>query len=265
LLASPNDPFGLATSPQGGATLTPLQSGKFVIAVTCNPLNPAPVSSAPLTLTVTPPAPPTLMLSFNPQTVVAGETFTVSWSSTLSSSCSRTGGIPGDGWISSMDAPAGSVIEVAMAGQFTFGVTCYSIDPSTPAASTQAPLSIAALSETFLSSVYSLSPGSSFTLSWDTTGASSCTAGGGGANGTPWSGTQPTSGSVSQTATTSGTFTYELDCGINNQLVAQDVTITVAAPAANTGGGGGGGAMGVLELAVLLRLISQRRRTRGFP
>ncbi len=262
LLASPNDPFGLATSPQGGATLNPLQSGKFSITVTCNPLNPGPVTSAPLTLTVTPPAPPTAMISFNPETVVAGETFTVAWSSTLSGSCSRTGGIPGDAWISSMDAPAGSVSEVAMAGQFSFGVSCDSIDPSTPAVSTEAPLAIAALSETFLSSTYSLSPGGSFTLSWNTTGATSCTATGGGANGTPWGGAQPTSGSVTQTATTNGTFTYELDCEVNNEQTAQNVTIKVAAPVASPGsGGGGGGTIGVLELAVLLRLLSRRRRT----
>ena len=264
LLASPDDPFGLATSPQGGATLTPLQSGKFSITVTCNPLNPAPVTSAPLTLTVTPPAPPTAMISFNPETVVAGETFTVSWSSTLSSSCNRTGGIPGDAWITSMEAPAGSITEVAMAGQFSFGVSCYSIDPSTPAVSTQAQLAIAALSESFLSSASSLSTGSSFTLSWNTTGATSCTGSGGGANGTPWAGAQPTSGSVTQTATTNGTFTYELDCGVNNEQIAQSVTIKVAAPAASAGSGGGGGTVGLLELAVLLRLISQRWRTRRF-
>ena len=179
------------------------------------------MTSTPLTLTVTPPAPPTAMISFNPGTVVAGETFTVSWSSTLASSCNRTGGIPGDAWIASMEAPAGSLTEVAMAGQFSFGMSCYSIDPSTPAVSTQAQLAIAALSESFLSSAYSLSTGSSFTLSWNTTGATSCTGGGGGANGTPWDGAQPTSGSVTQTATTDGTFTYELDCGVNNEQIAR--------------------------------------------
>jgi hypothetical protein len=268
LLASPNDPFGLATSPQGGATLTPLQSGRYAITVTCNPLNPGPVTSAPLTLTVTPPAPPTAMISFNPEAVVAGETFTVSWSSTLSSSCSRTGGIPGDGWISSMDAPAGSLIEVAMAGQFSFGLSCFSIDPSTPSVSTQAQLAIAALSETFLSSASSVSTGSSFTLSWNTTGATSCTASGGGADGSPWSGTLAPSGSVTQSATTNGTFTYELDCGVNNEQTAQSVTVKVAAPGAAAGagsaGGGGGGTIGVLELAVLLGLIRRRRRTHRF-
>jgi hypothetical protein len=205
------------------------------------------------------------MISFNPETVVAGETFTVSWSSTLSSSCNRSGGIPGDAWIASMEASAGSITEVAMAGQYSFGVSCYSIDPSTPAVSTQAQLAIAALSESFLSSASSLSTGSSFTLSWNTTGATSCTGSGGGANGTPWAGAQPTSGSVTQTATTNGTFTYELDCGVNNEQIAQSVTIKVAAPAASAGGGGGGGTVGVLELAVLLRLVSQRRRTRRFP
>jgi hypothetical protein len=56
-----------------------------------------------------------------------------------------------------------------------------------------------------------------------------------------------------------------LDCGVNNEQIAQSVTIKVAAPAASAGGGGGGGTVGVLELAVLLRLVSQRRRTRRFP
>jgi hypothetical protein len=143
-----------------------------------------------------------------------------------------------------------------MAGQFSFGLSCFSIDPSTPPATTQAQLAIAALSETFLSSTDSVTPGASFTLSWSTTGATSCTASGGGADGSPWSGTLAPSGSLTQSATSTGTFNYQLTCSVNNEQTEETVTIKVMAAAAAGGGpSGGGGALDVLELALLALLV----------
>jgi hypothetical protein len=161
-----------------------------------------------------------------------------------------------------MEAPAGSVNEVAMAGQFSFGVSCYSIDPATPNASTQAQIAIAALSETFLSSAYSVAPGATFTLSWNTTGATSCAASGGGADGSPWSGTLAPAGSVTQSATSTGTFNYQLTCSVNNEQTGQTVTIKVMAAAAGApSGGGGGGALDALELALLAMLVKRAARS----
>ena len=190
-------------------------------------------------------APHALSISFDPFTVVAGETFTASWSSNGAATCSETGGLPNDAGDESPDgAPTGSVTELASAGQFTFGLTCQSVDPALPPVTTQANLTIATLSDSLTSSATSVTNGASFTLTWSSTGASSCTVSGGGANGIPWSGPQATSGSLTQKATTNGSFTYDLECGINNVVTDEAVIIHVAAPGSGSSASSGGGVAG---------------------
>jgi hypothetical protein len=260
------DPLRISDSyyfARGIETLNPPQSGTYTVSVTCSGQlgDGLGVVSLPVTLTVTPPPPPTLSIAFNPSSLVAGETFTASWSSNGAATCNETGGLPNGAWGRASDgAPTGSVTEVASAGQFTFGLTCQSIDPALPAVTTQASLSVAALSETLASSATSVTNGSSFTLTWSSD-ANSCMASGGGANGSPWSGAQPTAGSVTQQATTNGSFTYTLECAIDHgAAIDQEVTIKVVAPSSGGSGGGGGGTLGVLEVALLLRLIRRRQR-----
>ncbi len=263
------DPLGSFSYsfPHGSLTLNPPQSGSYGVSMTCTgPNGDAPsVTSVPLTLTVTPPPPPTVSLTLNPPAVVAGETFTASWTSTSAIACDRAGGLPGDGWVGFGGPPTGSVTEVAVRGQFTFQLTCHSIDPASASSNTtaQVSLTIAALTESLNSSALTVTNGGSFTLTWTSTGATSCTATGGGADGMPWSGSQPTSGAVTQRATTDGTFTYELDCGINNEKTSEQVSIQVSGTSGgSSGAGGGGGAVGVLELLGLMHLLRRRQPPR---
>lgn len=279
-----NTPFDTLPLPQGTLTTAPFQSGTYVLTVTCSDgsLNGGiRVSSTPMTLTVAPVATATAAISFNPSTVLAGQSFTISWTSASTSSCTQSGGIPGGDWGLGVtpQPPAGSVTEEAVAGSFTFGLTCESLDPNQPPATTQATLNIQALAETFTPANTSVTVGDSFTLNWSSTAATSCTASGGGANGSSWSGPVNTSGSLTQTATTAGTYTYTLRCDASNQEVMQEAVVTVSpASSGGTGGGGslgshggGGGSMDWLELAVLatLNLAGMRsrvsRRRLGLP
>ncbi len=67
--------------------------------------------------------------------------------------------------------------------------------------------------------------GSTTTLTWSSTNATSCTASG------AWSGTQPTSGSVTETPTATGTATYTLVCTGAGGSANASATVTVnAAP-----------------------------------
>lgn len=68
----------------------------------------------------------------------------------------------------------------------------------------------------------SLSAGSSSTLTWNSTNASSCTASG------AWSGSEPTSGSVS-TGALNATSTYSLSCTGSGGTATASATVTVAA------------------------------------
>lgn len=259
------DPLGTSGLAQGQVTVSPERSGTFELSMTCQGFTSAPVTSLPLTLQVLPPAPPTVAISFNPSPVVAGEALTVSWTSNGTTGCSPAGGMPGGFWGASTgitQAPAGSETEIAQPGQFTFGLSCQSIDPTLGSASTSADLTVLALSDTLTASATAVTTGDRFTLSWTSTAASSCTAAGGGANGSPWTGALPSAGSITQTATAPGSFDYQLTCGTANLRATQVVTITVSAKSSVSGASqpGGGGALDFLGLAGLA-LLAARRRT----
>lgn len=141
----------VGSGPQGVLTLAPSASGTYQLSLQCTAFIAGATTTASttnMTLTVLPPPSPTATLSFNPGTaVVAGQSFTVAWSSTDAEACTASGGIPGGAWALSVGAeqpPAGSVAEIAQPGQFTFGLTCQSVDPSVGSVVTQATLDISA-------------------------------------------------------------------------------------------------------------------------
>lgn len=265
-----SDPLMIAYQAQGSVTVNPPAPGTYALTVTCAlPGNiPTRVTSTPVTLTVLPPPPPTATISINPTSVVVGQNFTISYSSTNALNCAEIGGIPGFNWegtgVTYNEPPTGTVTgSTGQPGQYTFEISCQSIDPNQGTASAQAQLSVAAVSATLNASPASVTVGSTLTLTWSSVNATSCNAYGGGANGTTWSGTFATSGSATQTATTTGTFTYEISCLSGNQAATAKQTVTVsAAPGGGTGGGGGhgGGALGLPELVLLamLRIVRSR-------
>ncbi len=140
----------VGTAPQGVLTLAPPASGTYQVSLTCTAFiagASVTVNTTPTTLTVLPPPAPTATIAFNPGAPVVGQPFTISWSSINAESCTATGGIPGGAWAQSADVsgpPAGSVADIAQSGQFTYGLTCQSVDPSVGSVTTQATLNIAA-------------------------------------------------------------------------------------------------------------------------
>ncbi len=263
LAASTGDPLGLNSLPQSSQTLSPQRSGVYTLTVTCTAFDASSsVSSTPLTLTVTPAPAPTAAITLTPATVVSGETFTVAWTSLNAGYCLRSGGLPGDAWNDPTGPPAGYVTDTGAAGTFEFTLSCYSIDAANAQPVTvKRSLTIEALAANLSVSPTSVHVGDSFTLTWSATGAGSCTASGGGADGSPWSGTVDASGSLSQKATTAGTFTYALQCSAGGQVVNGQAVLTVSA--ASGGGGGGGGDLGFAEIAALALWALVRRRRVG--
>jgi hypothetical protein len=276
------DPLDIPYQAQSSGTFDPTGAGSVPISVTCS-LPGGLVTSTPVTLTVLPPPAPTETLSINPATVVEGQAFTVTWSSTNSTYCAGSGGMPdvNIGWNTNGTfafPPAGTFSYTpggaAEVGKFTFGITCESIDSSVVSpTSTQAQLTVQALTSTLTTSASDITVGSSFTLTWSSQGATSCTPSGGGANGSPWSGPIATSGTTTETATISGTFTYMLNCSANGvSATAQPVVINVSA-ASSSGSGtsgshssGGGGSLNPIDLILLAALSAWRGRgrRRGF-
>jgi hypothetical protein len=75
----------------------------------------------------------------------------------------------------------------------------------------------------------SIAQGSSATLSWSSSNASSCSASG------AWTGTEPTSGTLSITGASVGSFTYTLTCaGAGTTSATAKATLTVTAPVRTT-------------------------------
>jgi len=132
--------------PQDTATIAPVAAGSYVLTVTCS--SPADVAamtatSPPVTVTVLPPAAPTASVSSSASTVQTGQPYTISWTSTGTASCTETGGgdptAQGNIWLAGENAGTSGSMTVSPndPGQFTFGITCLSIDPNVAGATAQ--------------------------------------------------------------------------------------------------------------------------------
>ncbi len=85
--------------------------------------------------------------------------------------------------------------------------------------------------------------GSTASLSWSATNATSCTASG------SWSGTQALSGSLNVKPSATGSYTYTLKCVNADGYALESQVLTV-----ESSGGGGGGGGGAVDLALLAAL-----------
>ncbi len=108
---------------------------------------------------------------------------------------------------------------------------------------------------TLTSSAASAVTGSSITLSFSSTNATSCTASGG------WTGSEPTSASTA-TETLSATTTYTLTCTGAGGTATQSVTVTAtAAPSSGHGGGGYIDSAVLAGLSLMVMAKARRRRS----
>lgn len=128
-------------------------------------------------------------------------------------------------------------------------------------------------SATLSASPSTVTAGQPFTLTWNSFYTTGCIAGGGGASGTPWSGSLPVFGSTTQTANATGSFDYTVSCpsGGATPIVAH-ASVTVngssggssssggGSSGGSSGGGGGGGAMGEWPLVALTVFVWAWRR-----
>jgi hypothetical protein len=86
---------------------------------------------------------PTASVSSSASTVQIGQAYTISWTSTGAASCTETGGgdrtAQGNIWLAGENAGTSGSMSVSPndPGQFTFGITCLSIDPNVAGATAQ--------------------------------------------------------------------------------------------------------------------------------
>jgi hypothetical protein len=192
---------------------------------------------------------PMLNLSASPTSITAGDSSTLSWSSTNTTSCTAT-----DAW-SGTKATSG-MQRVSPASTSTYTLTCTGAGGSASRSVTVTVTTNAAPTVSLSASPASITSGSSSTLTWSSANATSCTASGSSA----FTGTKATSGS--QGVSPASTTTYTLSCTGSSGSASNSATVTVTAA---SGGGatsstGGGGSLGWLSLLglVLARLVSSR-------
>jgi hypothetical protein len=206
-----------ALSPSG-SQMTAALTTSTTYSLTCS--GPGGTSSpAAVTVVVAPAATVTLMA--NPQTVVAGATSTLVWTSTNATSCSASGGWSGD------LATSGTQVTAALTTSTAYSLTCTGPGgASSPAAVTIAVGAVVpAATVSLAANPQSVAAGSTSTLTWTSTNATSCTASGG------WTGAQATSG-TQVTAALTTTTSYSLTCtGPGGASAPAAVTIAVGAVA----------------------------------
>jgi hypothetical protein len=164
-----------------------------------------------------PPPAPTVSLTANPTSITAGQTVTLTWSSTNATSCTAAGG-----W-SGAKAISGTEVTAALSGATTFTLSCTGTGGSTSASASVALVSPPTL--TLTAAQTALTTNYPTTLTWSSTDATACTASGG------WTGTRPTSGTDS-TGLVATASTYTLTCTGPGGSASQQVNITVTPPPA---------------------------------
>ena len=184
----------LNLSPQGGAVNRPVNVVASLSDVTQSPIAP-----------------------------VAGQTVTLALGS---ATCSATTNANGTATCSVTPTQAGSVVlSASFAGSSQLTAATATAGFTVSAAGVVAPAPTVTISVKPSSIVV----GASATLSWSSTNATACTAGG------AWSGSQPISGTSAVSPASSGTFTYTLTCtGSNGQTTSAQATLTATNPVTST-------------------------------
>ncbi|MBS0379408.1 MAG: Ig-like domain repeat protein [Proteobacteria bacterium] len=228
----------------GSSSVTPKTTGTQTYTLTCTGAGGSVAKSASLTVAAVN-ATPTVTIAVSPASITVGQSAQVTWSSTSATACTASGA-----WSGSEATSGASTVAPTAAGTLTYTLTCTGTGGS---AAKSATLSVAVAPPSVALSVSpaSITEGQSATLTWSSTGATSCTASG------AWSGSEATSGTSTQTPATSGTLTYSLSCTGAGGTKSQSASLSVAA---KSGGGGGGSFDSALLLGLALLAIGRLSR-----
>lgn len=161
-----------------------------------------------------PGANPTVSLTANPPSVTAGETSTLTWSSTNATTCTASQGWTGTKAVSGTEQVGPLTVTT------TYALNCTGPSGSTAQSVTVTVVPPAQPTITLTASPSSLLPGESSTLTWTSTSATECTASQG------WTGDRSTSGSE-QVGPLATTTSFTLECTGSGGSATQTVLVAV--------------------------------------
>jgi hypothetical protein len=238
-----------ALAASGSQMVTITTSGTNTYSLSCTN-NGGPAATSSVSLTDVAPATPALSISSN--SIVFGNSATITWSSSTATSCTASGS-----WSGVLPPNGVEIVTPTAGGSETYKLTCANAIGMSPAAMVPLTVTVPAPNPPTLNlGSQSITAGTSTTITWSSSGATSCTASG------SWSGMLATSGMQTLTPATAGSYVYSLICANSTgPSTASSVTLTVTAAApAPSGGGGGGGALGLEALLGLCAMCLARAR-----
>ncbi|HXA92016.1 MAG TPA: hypothetical protein VNU73_02115, partial [Steroidobacteraceae bacterium] len=157
--------------------------------------------------------PPTLNLSVMPNTIVAGQTATVSWNTTNATTCSATGA-----WSGAQPADGNLAVSPNTLGQSTFVLDCTGPGGSM---SQSVVLTVSPAVGVNLSPA-TVAVGQAASLSWSAPMLNACSASG------SWSGPQASTGTLQLLPTVPGSYAYTLSCSVpGGGSISQTATLAV--------------------------------------
>jgi 6-phosphogluconolactonase len=158
--------------------------------------------SDPASAPTPPPLPPApaVAIAANPGSVSPGGVSLITWSSTNATACTASGA-----WTGAKPTSGNESVTPAGAGVTAYTLTCTGDGGSANSAATVA-VNASGTTVTLTRASSTVVLGSSTTLTWSSTNATDCAAGG------AWSGGKPTSGTEAVTPATLGPATYSLTC-----------------------------------------------------
>jgi Protein of unknown function (DUF4038)/Putative collagen-binding domain of a collagenase len=201
----------------GSESVSPATSTTYTLA--CGGIGGTTTKSVTVTVGVTPA--PTVSLTPSPAAITAGQSSTLTWTTSNATSCTASGGT----FTGTKPTNGSEQVSPVVTTQYT--LACTGPGGSRSRSATVTVTAIPAPTVTLTPNPASIAPGGSSTLTWTTTNATSCTASGG-----SFTGTRPTSGSeqVSPAVTT----VYGLSCDGPGGTGSRNATVTVTAIPAPT-------------------------------
>lgn len=218
----------------GYSTGTITAAGTYSYTLSCTGSGGSVTDTA--TLTVNPAPASVLTFAASPPSVDVGQSTSLAWTSVDAASCTGSGGTGSDSWSGARDTSSSgfSVGPFASAGVYTYSLACagpggLGAIQSTTVTVTAPPPQATVVG--FSASPNGVTVGGSTTLSWSTSGATSCTATGGtGTDG--WNGSVATSNAGLSVGplSSAGTYVYTLACtGPGGPSAPANVTVSVGA------------------------------------
>jgi 6-phosphogluconolactonase (cycloisomerase 2 family) len=162
-----------------------------------------------------PPPAPVVTIAANPATVQLGSASTITWSATNATSCNATGS-----WAGTKAASGSESATPQAAGNASYSLTCTGTGGTASSAATVAVNAPPpAPTATVTPGASTVIIGSSTTLTWSSTEATSCTASG------AWSGAKSASGAETVTPAALGASSYTLTCTGAGGSIAASATV----------------------------------------